>query len=495
GGAAAPAHGQEYRPAFTIAASFARFFGPSLASAMAAPMLATLASILLAFALGRRLAGGDPMGGWLAMAAAALTPGIYGFARIFSPWAIAIAAFLILALALERYHRKADAISLVLLAPVVHLVLAVEQYATGRFCALGAGGAVGLLLVIDLTRTRRVAGLRLAGHGALLVVLCASVVWEWFPPGRWTRLFGHYADAVTPNATATGSFSGLFDYVKDLWYNLLHPVGVAIFGTLLAWSILARRGKPAARPWAAAPILALAVVSLIPKKMPWYILMPSALMPIVAAAALAVFLRDAPVRRRNLVPLVMVLALAVQYVLALFIPFHQQRMEANVDLYENRVRPVVLPIDRVGTSALRPRLDRFFRFLENRENRPDPVRLGLLMSEGDGAGAARFWLRAATAFPLDVHYAALPNSGDPGEELDAVLFISGPYGDWDRLRSDREFLLRAYLRETLDNVRFPGESLDEEFVEQAGESLQRRIRHWDTMNKVDLGNGVMVILP
>ncbi len=493
-GAVATAHGQEFKPAFTVAAACTRLLGPSLASAMAVPMLATLASFLLAFALGRHLAGDDAMGGSLAMAAAALTPGIYGFARIFSPWAMAIATFLLLALALERWHRKADTFSLVLLAPVAHLVMFVEQDATGRLCALGAGGAVGLMLAIDLIRARRVSGLRLACHGALMAVLGVSIVWRWFPPSRWARLFGHYVVAVTPNADVTGAFGGVFDYARDLWSNLLHPAGLAIFGAALAWAILTRRAKPAARPWATAVFLALAIVSLIPKKMPWYILMPSALIPVVAASALAVFLRDAPARRRVALPLVIIGLLAAQYVLAFFTPFHRRDMAANIDLYDNRVRPVVLPVDRVAEGALRPRLDRFFRFLESRENRPGPVRVGLLMSEGDGIGAARFWLRAAP-HPLDVRHAALPNAGSPDDGLDLVLFVAGPYGDWDRLRSDRDFLLRAYVRATLDNVKFPGEAFDEDDIERTGESLAQRIRRWDTMNKIDLGTGVLVILP
>ncbi|MCL4234242.1 MAG: hypothetical protein KJ042_06960 [Deltaproteobacteria bacterium] len=163
-------------------------------------------------------------------------------------------------------------------------------------------------------------------------------------------------------------------------------------------------------------------------------------------------------------------------------------------LYDNRVRPVVLPIDRVAPDALRPRLDRFFHFLDQWENRPERLRLGLLMSVGDGANAARFWLRTAP-YRLDVRYAALPGAGDPGDGLDAVLFVAGPYGDWDRLRADRDFLLRAYVAETLGNVRFRGAPADAAFVESAGADFAQRFRRWDAMTKVDLGEGVIVVLP
>ncbi|MCL4233620.1 MAG: hypothetical protein KJ042_03770 [Deltaproteobacteria bacterium] len=188
-----------------------------------------------------------------------------------------------------------------------------------------------LVLSIDLIRARRVWGPRLAGHVALLALLGVSIIAVWFEPRRWNRMFGHYANAVATGRESAGVADGFFDYARDLWFNLLQPAGVVIFGATIALLLIARRVKPAARLWAAAILLALIVVSFIPKKMPWYIVMPSALIPVVAASVLAAFTRGAAGRRRITLTLGFVGILAAQYVLALFVPFHSRWMAANVD--------------------------------------------------------------------------------------------------------------------------------------------------------------------
>jgi hypothetical protein len=436
------------------------------------PLLGWAAMLFFGYHTAVRLSG-EPRAGWLAAALLALCPFVFGVARRFCPWTLIMGDYLaVIYLVIVLTDRPTLLHALLLgLATALGVFLPHEPTPLMLFLAHVTPPIAWGLLLVAISRNRRWPAKVLYVVVVLAIVGAALVFWE----GRIRFYDPHYA----------GYAPILARNLIGLWGTVVVLAGFAAFPHF--------RRRPRDLFWFALPVALLVVMSVIPKKSPWYVMDFLPLAPILAAVAIVGWLQNAGRRKTVAVTAAVYGGLLAQYVLMSFLayfPAGTLRDWCNaLTPYQNlAARPVSDDLSGGGPS-FRAQTDLFLAHFDELFPARKEIRLGL-MTEWMGYHMIPFYLRlSGRRLVLDD---VLAHPAEEAGRLDGVVVITSyvPGGWWSRSLADPRGLDDTVVRGYLEA--HPWDAARKARAHENARRLLDELRDW---RGVDLNAGVAVWRP
>ena len=483
----------EYSAFIAATAAIARLAGFQLWVLLVLPMLGWALMVDVGYRIAQRLSG-DRQAARLAAAVIALSPIAFGLARRFTPWTLIMADYLAVVYFAMLLADRPSLVLALLLGSAATLGVFLPHEVTPLMTYLFHVSVPLAWTFVMVTRhpdrrwPRKVLYL-----GVIAVMLGAALVYWQHKRILFNFSYGGYvSNEWNRYAGSSEPGMGVFDYLPVLGRNLLGPIGfVFCFVGLAAYPFFRQRKRDLF--WLIYPLALLVVMSVIPKKNPWYILDFVPLMLIVASVAIAAWLKKAGRAKGALVVALWLGGLLLQFGWMSFLPWVRLgRLEQYRPWLTNSPQMVAREFsdDFTGTPSYLEQTGGFTARAAALFPGKKEIHLGLL-SDMVGYYTVPYYLRTSgTRFVL---HDLLAHPAERMLRLDGVLLLTIPKPDAMRsaLRPDlaaaeAELIVRDYA----DGL--PG---DEERRVRARENGRRLLSYLPQWRRTDLFPGVTVWRP
>ena len=467
-------------------------FGLNRWAAMLVPFIGWALILFFGYKLGKQLGNDDRLAGWLAASTLALTPLVFGLSRKFSPWTLVLGLFLGLSYRLARYQQAPGVRNALLMGAFLVLGIAAPHDMTTQLLFIFfALLFIGVIITHGLLNKTVSPAVAVSTVLILAVLFCLSVL---LPSTSWTKepMLDYYSGEVDHFSHSFRFFDTLPGYFVDIYRSLFRPIGTFLIGMLLL-AFVFKKQREGVRLWAFIPLLGIAVLSLFPKKNSWYILECSAILPVLAAVALASWAAKLPNRKSLCLVAVWHLLLFVQYVHCSF--FAWQSFATSYDalsIFHERFVPITQPVQTSASTSYREMTDDFLKRYEEFFPGTQKVCLGVVVDYHNGFDTVPFYLRTSGK-PLALYLAAYPGAPELGSGLDAVAFFPSRYNPGhtaDVLQNTTEFhdIYVNGLTGRLIEHR-------EKDLDVSIDRTSRLLNSWKISTAIQLDKGVVLFIP